>query len=313
MRCKRGTNHGSIFPVVCGVATRNLGTNRLLEAIVEDLPSPVEHGAFETDEVTLEPDESGALRLRVQDARRPLRRADQPAARLSRASAPRHATAQHAHPPKERIGQLIVFAGKGTTAVEELGPATSAPSRSSRRLAPATGWRRAMSRSDARRRSPAPVMAFAIEPKTRATRTRSSPRCAACRRRTRRSTCTATPDRRADRRRPVADPRRGDRRSPALALRRRGHAEAAARALPGDDPRLGAKAHGRHKKQSGGRGQFGDCHIEIEPLEPGAGFEFVDRSRAARFRARSSRRSRRACARRWTTACSPAIPSRTCA
>src|SRR5208282_2123426 len=52
---KRGTNHGSIFPVVCGVATRNLGTNRLLEAIVEDLPSPVEHGAFETDETTLEP------------------------------------------------------------------------------------------------------------------------------------------------------------------------------------------------------------------------------------------------------------------
>jgi elongation factor G len=38
-----------------------------------------------------------------------------------------------------------------------------------------------------------------------------------------------------------------------------------------------AKAHGRHKKQSGGRGQFGDCHIEIEPLEPGAGFVFEDK------------------------------------
>jgi len=61
---KDGTNHGGIFPVVCGVATRNLGTNRLLDAIVEDLPSPVKHGALELDgpdPITLEPDEAKEL------------------------------------------------------------------------------------------------------------------------------------------------------------------------------------------------------------------------------------------------------------
>src|SRR6185295_11216326 len=37
-----------------------------------------------------------------------------------------------------------------------------------------------------------------------------------------------------------------------------------------------ADGHGRHKKQSGGRGQFADCKIKIEPLPRGGDFEFVD-------------------------------------
>src|SRR6185437_11268128 len=48
---KQGTNHGKLFPVTCGVATRNLGTSRLLDAIVEDLPSPVKHGPLAVGEV----------------------------------------------------------------------------------------------------------------------------------------------------------------------------------------------------------------------------------------------------------------------
>ncbi len=37
------------------------------------------------------------------------------------------------------------------------------------------------------------------------------------------------------------------------------------------------KVQGKYKKQSGGRGQFGDTWLEIEPLAKGAGFEFVDK------------------------------------
>jgi elongation factor G len=38
-----------------------------------------------------------------------------------------------------------------------------------------------------------------------------------------------------------------------------------------------ARAQGRYKKQTGGRGQFGDVHIELEPLEGNVGYEFVDK------------------------------------
>lgn len=41
--------------------------------------------------------------------------------------------------------------------------------------------------------------------------------------------------------------------------------------------KVATKVQGRYKKQSGGRGQYGDCWLEVEPMLRGGGYEFVDR------------------------------------
>ena len=63
---KRGVTDGKVFPVTCGVATKNLGTTRLLEALVEDLPSPAMRGPVtaidgDGEEIEIAPEEDGEL------------------------------------------------------------------------------------------------------------------------------------------------------------------------------------------------------------------------------------------------------------
>jgi len=41
--------------------------------------------------------------------------------------------------------------------------------------------------------------------------------------------------------------------------------------------KVGTKVQGKYKKQSGGKGQYGDCYIQVDPLPKGTGFEFVDK------------------------------------
>jgi elongation factor G len=285
---KEGTNHGRIFPVVCGVASANLGTTRLLDAIVEDLPSPVKHGGLEVGELTLEPAEEKELFAYVFKTR-----ADPFAGRINLLrvyqGTMRHDsqvlnTRAHA---RERIGQLLAFAGKEVVHVDELGPgdigavAKLKETRSGDWLAardepielPAL-------------KLPAPVMAFAIEAESRG----EEDKVFSSLRRLQEEDPTIDLHR---------DPQTGEQIVAGLSqvhvevivdrLRQRFGVEVALKPprVPYQETIRGsAKAHGRHKKQSGGRGQFGDCHIEIEPLDGSdpthpdpthSDFEFVDR------------------------------------
>ena len=275
---KDGTNHGALHPVTCGVVTRNLGTNRLLDAIVEDLPSPVKHGGLEVAEVTLEAVEDAELFAYVFKTR-----ADPFAGRINlfrvyqgtmRPDSQVLNTRTH---NKERIGQLITFAGSQTDHVEEFGPGDIGAVAKLKETK-AGDWLAARDEPITMPsiKLPAPVMAFAIEPRSKGDEDK-----------------VFSSLRRLQEEDPTIDLHRdaqtGEQIVAGLSqihveviverLKARFGAEVSLKPprVPYQETIRGsAKAHGRHKKQTGGRGQFGDCHIEVEPLKAGAGFEFVN-------------------------------------
>ncbi len=275
---KDGTNHGHIFPVTCGVATRNLATNRLLDAIVEDLPSPVKHGGLEIGEVTLEPVEDKEMFAYVFKTR-----ADPFAGRINIFRVYQGVVKQDTQVlntrthTKERIGQLLTFEGHQTGHANDFGPGDIGAVAKLKETK-AGDW--LASRDEPIEmpsiKLPAPVMAFAVEPKSKGDEEK-----------------VFTALRRLQEEDPTIDLHRDDQTGEQIvAGLSQVHVEVIVERLksrfgaevnlnPPHVPyqetiRKPAKAHGRHKKQTGGRGQFGDCHIEIEPLEPGTGFEFVN-------------------------------------
>ena len=280
---KQGVTDGKIFPVACGVATKNLGTTRLLEALVEDLPSPAMRGALralgeEGEEIEIAPDEDGELVAYVFKTH-----ADPYAGRLNYfrvCSGVLRADSQVTNATrraKERVGQLLVSQGKEHQQVAELGAGDIGA------VAKLKETRAGDVLADKDRRIsfppldlPAPVMAFAFEPKTKGDEEKA-----------------ANAIRRLEEEDPTLDvhrdPQTGEQIIAGLTQihvevitdRMKERFGAEINLKPPRVPylesiRKSAKAHGRYKKQTGGRGQFGDCHIELEPAEAGTGLDFVD-------------------------------------
>ncbi len=276
---KAGVMMGTIFPVTCGAATRNLGTNRLLDALVEDLPSPGKVGAVTAGDTTLEPTEDGEMVAFVFKTL-----ADTFAGRINLfrvyQGVMKHDSQVHncrTH-HKERIGQLLVPQGKDYDQADEFGPgdigavAKLKETHAGDVLAAKDGeWD--LTLPDL----PRPVMAFAMEPKAKG----DEEKAFAALRRLQEEDPTIDVHR---------DPQTGEEIVAGLTqvhvevivdrMKERFGAEVNLKPprVPYHETIRGpAKAHGRYKKQTGGRGQFGDCHIEIEPLPSGSGFEFVNK------------------------------------
>jgi elongation factor G len=269
---KAAVTRGEVFPVACGVATKNLGTHALLDLIVEGVPSPAKKGS------SIDVDGAGTAAFVFKTI------ADPFAGRINlfrvvkgtvSGDATLISSREHA---KERMGTLLQLQGKEHTGVKDFGEGDigavaklkdvqSGDLLTDKEVAveiPAFDF-------------PEPVMSFAVTPKAKGDEDK-----------------VATAIRRLAEEDPTLRLRRDQQTGEEiLSGMSQMHVEVAlerAKRRFGVDvelhpPRVPymetirkeARAHGRYKKQTGGRGQFGDCHIVVEPIEGGTGYEFVDK------------------------------------
>jgi elongation factor G len=276
---KTGVTAGRIFPVTCGAATRNLAINRLLDAFVDDLPSPAKKGGVQLDGATLEPQEDGELVAFVFKTL-----SDPFTGRLNLfkvfqgvLSHDSQVTNCRTH-NKERIGQLLVPQGEDHSEhADEFGPGDIGAVAKLKD----THAGDVLAAGDTEvpiglPEMPNPVMAFAMEPKAKGDEEK-----------------VFTALRRLQEEDPTLDVHRDEQTGEQIVAgltqihvevvveRMKERYGAEVNLKPPRVPytetiRGGGKSHARYKKQTGGRGQFADCHIEIEPLPDGTGFEFVN-------------------------------------
>jgi elongation factor G len=269
---KKLVTEGEIFPVGCGAATRNIGTHGLLDLIVEGLPSPArarnvpEVGGASTLAYvfkTIADPYSGKINLlRVF------------AGTLTSDST---LTNNHTH-TKERVGQLLTLQGKDHAPVDSL-PCGAIGAVAKLKE---TGTGDVLSDVDSPAEIeplafPSPVVSFAIEPKSKGDEEK-----------------VHTSLRRLQEEDPSLDVHRDAQTGETIvAGLSQMHVEVTLERMarrfgvevtlhPPRVPymetiRKPARAQGRYKKQTGGRGQFGDCHITLEPLANHEGYEFVDK------------------------------------
>jgi len=281
---RAGIADGKIMPVLCAAASRNLGAVALLDLMVEAFPSPLDRG-----EVTGVDAKTKQAGTRAADAKAPVSAlvfktlSDPHVGKLSLFrvySGTLRNDSQllnPAHSAKERMGHISWLQGKASKNVEALGPGEiGVVAKLKETQTGDTLSDEAQPFELARITFPEPSISFAIQPKTRGDEDKISLALARI----------AEED-------PTVhhhfDPETkqllisgvGSLHVEMVVERMKRKYNVDVNLLP---PRIPyketvkgrAEAQGKYKKQTGGRGQYGDTWLRIEPLARGTGFEFVD-------------------------------------
>lgn len=285
---REGSRKRLFVPVVVGSAIKNMGIHRLLEAIVMCLPSPAEF-ALKTPITGIDP-KDGSTITRTPDPSGPLSAlvfktiADPYAGKLSlfrvySGTISADSTVYNASTDvRERIGQIFVLQGKKNNPVRTLGPGEIGA------VAKLKDTHTGDTLSDEAHKIvlekvqfAEPMISYAIEAKNKGDEDKIS-----------------TGLHRILEEDPTLRFSRDEEAKEMLIagmgqmhleitlekLKRKFGVEVVMKApkIPYRETiRAKATAQGRYKKQSGGKGQFGDCWINIEPLPRGGGYEFVDK------------------------------------
>ncbi|HKV54176.1 MAG TPA: elongation factor G [Candidatus Binataceae bacterium] len=275
---------GKLTPVLCGSGLKNIGVDQLLDAVTALLPAPSDRPALRGDGPS-----NGTPIERAPDPNAPFSAfvfktvIDPFAGKLSifrvvSGHAVSDATVLNStHGSKERFGQLLRLEGKKQSplstalpgeivAVAKLKDTTTGDTLSDEK---------ASIKFPAPER-PMPVISFAIRPKTRGDEEKASQALARL----------VEED--------IALETHRDPQTHEIILAGTGQmhievtveklkrkfnvdVELTAPKVPYKETIKGrAEAQGKYKRQSGGRGQYGDCWLKVEPLARGGGFEFVD-------------------------------------
>jgi elongation factor G len=279
---RSATIAAKVFPLVCVSAAHNIGIPQLLDAILAYLPSPADRPFKAVDKagagVDCVADENGTPTAFVWKTI-----ADPFAGRITMFRVATGALKSDStiynrtRDSQERLGSLVLLQGKGQTQVPEVKAGDlGAVAKLKDTLTSDTLGDKSEAISFPAIAFPEPVLSYAIEPKSRGDEDKIS-----------------TAMHRLEEEDPSIRYSR-DPQTKELLLSGQGqlHIEVTVAKLKrrfGVDvnlkpPRIpyretikgSTEAHGRHKKQTGGHGQFGDCKIKVEPLPRGSDFEFVD-------------------------------------